>query len=107
MTALPAIDSQLLAKAAADYHSGPLAMLKGSFSGTPFKLYALEAAKGPDYLFLFLAPLLRLPRFALVALFVAGVSHVIRPWLDVRARLALLMVLWVLFYAFYFSAMPG
>ena len=45
MAHLPAIDPALVARAAEDYHRGPLAMLAGSFSGTPFKLYALEAAK--------------------------------------------------------------
>jgi hypothetical protein len=107
MAALPAIDPALIDCAAADYHHGPLAMLEGSFSGTPFKLYALEAAKGPDYSLLLLAPFLRLPRFLAVALFVGGVSQLLRRRLNVRRRLALLAALWVLFYAFYFSTMRG
>jgi hypothetical protein len=56
MASLPAIDPALIAKAAQDYQKGALAMLEGSFSGTPFKLYALEAAKDPDYSLLLLAP---------------------------------------------------
>lgn len=82
-------------------------MLAGSFSGTPFKLYALEAAKVSDYGLLIVAPIIRLPRFLLVALFVGGVSHFLSRWLDVRRRLGLLAASWVLFYAFYFTAMPG
>jgi hypothetical protein len=105
MAALPGIDPRLVARAAEGYHQGPLAMLAGSFSGTPFKLYALEAAKQPDYRLLLVAPLLRLPRFLAVALFVGGVSHLLSRWLDVRRRLILLGLLWVAFYAFYFSAM--
>jgi hypothetical protein len=107
MASLPAIDPALIARAAADYHRGPLAMLVGSFSGTPFKLYPLEAAKVPDYGLLFVAPIIRLPRFLLVALFVGGVSHFLSRWLNVRRRLGLLVVSWVLFYAFYFTVMQG
>ena len=107
MTALPAIDANLIARAAAGYREGPLAMLAGSFSGIPFKLSALEAAKRPDYSLLLLAPVIRLPRFLLVALFVGGVSKLLSRWFDVRRRLALLGVSWIAFYAFYFTAMPG
>jgi hypothetical protein len=107
MASLPAIDPGLIARAAADYHRGALAMLAGSFSGTPFKLYALEASKGPDYGLLLVAPFIRLPRFLAVAIFVGIVSRQLEPWLDVRRRLVLLLLLWVLFYAFYFSAMAG
>jgi hypothetical protein len=107
MAALPAIDAALIARAAEGYHEGPLAMLAGSFSGTPFKLYALEAAKRPDYWLLALAPFMRLPRFLLVAVFVGGVSKVLDRWLGVRRRLVVLVFAWVLFYIFYFTAMPG
>jgi hypothetical protein len=107
MAALPAVDPALIARAAAQYHEGPLATLAGSFSGTPFKLYALEAAKQHGYSLLLLAPFLRLPRFLAVALFVGALSDLMSRWLDVRQRLLLLSVLWVLFYTFYFSVMPG
>lgn len=106
MAALPAINSALISRAAEGYKQGALAMLAGSFSGTPFKLYALEAAKRSDYSLLPLAPFIRLPRFLLVALFVGGMSHFLKRWLDVRKRLALLALSWVVFYAFYFTAMP-
>jgi hypothetical protein len=107
MAKLPAIGPALIAQAATDYHRGALAMLAGSFSGTPFKLYALEAAKGPGYGLLLIAPFIRLPRFLTVALFAGTVSRLLEPWLNVRRRLAILAALWVLFYAFYFTAMPG
>src|SRR4051794_12293102 len=45
MASLPAIDANLIARASSGYRQGPMAMFAGSFSGTPFKLYALEAAK--------------------------------------------------------------
>jgi hypothetical protein len=107
MAHLPAVDRALIARAASDYHQGALTMLAGSFSGTPFKLYALEAAKGPDYRLLLLAPLIRLPRFLAVALFVGALSKGLSRWMDVRQRLVLLAMAWVVFYGFYFAFMPG
>ncbi len=107
MASLPAIDPALMARAAADYHRGPLAMLAGSFSGTPFKLYLLEAAKVPDYGLLFIAPIIRLPRFLLVALLAGSVSGFLGRWLSVRRRLGLLALSWLLFYGFYFTVMPA
>lgn len=107
MASLPAIGPALIARAADGYHQGPLAMLAGSFQGTPFKLYALEAAKRPDLWLLLLAPFIRLPRFLLIAAFVGGVSRLLSPRLDMRKRLTLLGLAWTLFYAFYFAAMPG
>ena len=106
MAALPGIDSPLIAEAAQSYHAGPLAILAGSFGGVPFKLFALEAAKEGSFLFLLLAPLVRLPRFLAIALFVGGTSRVLQRWMTVRQRLALLLALWVVFYGWYFSVMP-
>ena len=106
MAALPGIGPALVAEAADRFHKGPHAVLAGSFSGIPFKLFALEAAKEKAFGFLLLAPLLRLPRFLAVALFAGTISRALERRMNVRQRLALLAVLWVLFYAFYFSVMP-
>jgi hypothetical protein len=106
MAALPGIDPALIEEAARSYHAGPLAILAGSFSGTPFKLFSLEAAKEGSFLFLLLAPLVRLPRFLAIALLVGGISRFLQRWMTVRQRLTLLLALWVAFYAWYFSMMP-
>lgn len=106
MAALPGIDPSLVTEAARRYAEGFDAVLAGSFSGIPFKLFGLEAAKQGGLLFLVLSPLLRLPRFLAVALFVGGISHLLERWMTVRQRLALLLVLWTVFYAWYFSVMP-
>ena len=106
MAALPGIDAALVAEAADRFNHGPRAILAGAFSGIPFKLFALEAAKQDALGFLLLAPLLRLPRFLAVALFAGTVSRLLEGWMAVRQRLLLLAGLWVLFYAFYFSVMP-
>lgn len=107
MAALPGIDSGLVGEAADRYRHGPHAVLAGSFEGIPFKLFALEAAKGPSWAFLLLAPLLRLPRFVAVALLVGTLSRFLERWLTMRRRLALLLILWTAFYGWYFSVMPG
>jgi hypothetical protein len=107
MAALPGIDPALILEAAGRYARGFDAVLAGSFSGIPFKLFALEAAKQSGILFLILAPLLRLPRFVAIALFVGGVSHFLERWMSVRQRLGLLLVLWIAFYTWYFSVMPA
>ena len=107
MAALPGIDSALIAEAADRYAHGLHAVLAGSFSGIPFKLFALEAAAQGGIGFLLLAPLLRLPRFLAVALFVGGISHYLKRWMNVRQRLGLLLILWIVFYGWYFSVMPA
>jgi hypothetical protein len=107
MAALPGIDSALIAEAARRYAEGFDAVLAGSFSGIPFKLFGLEAAKQGGALFLVLSPLLRLPRFLAIALFVGGISRLLERWMTVRQRLSLLLVLWIAFYAWYFTVMPA
>jgi hypothetical protein len=107
MAALPGIDPALIKAAASAYHGGPLALLAGSFSGTPFKLFALEAAREHSIAILLLAPLVRLPRFLAIALFVGGVSRLLERWMTGRQRRFLLLFLWVAFYAWYFSVMPA
>jgi hypothetical protein len=107
MAALPGIDPALVSEAASLYAQGFDAVLAGSFSGIPFKLFGLEAAKQGGILFVLFSPLLRVPRFLAIAVFVGGVSHFLKRWMSVRQRLALLLVLWVAFYSWYFSVMPA
>lgn len=106
MASLPGIDGAMLAQSADHYRHGLQAVLAGSFEGIPFKTFALAAAKTPDWAFLLLAPLLRLPRFVGVALVSGGLSRLLERWLTMRQRLALLLLVWIAFYAAYFSAMP-
>lgn len=107
MAALPGIDWPLEVRAAGIFHEGPMAMLAASFGGVPIKLFALEAAKGGGLPLLLLAPLLRLPRFAAVAIFTGTISEFLSRWMGIKARLALLATLWAAFYAFYWSVMAG
>ncbi|WP_310468931.1 hypothetical protein [Sphingomonas sp.] len=104
MAMLPGIDQALIGEAADRYRHGLHAVLAGAFAGIPFKLFALEAAKDGSATFFLLAPLLRLPRFLLVAVFAGAISRGLSRWLSVRQRLVVLGVLWVAFYMFYFTA---
>lgn len=105
--ALPGIDPALIGEAADRYRHGPHAVLAGSFAGIPFKLFAMEAAKEGSWIFLLLAPLLRFPRFLLVALGVGALSNFLARWMTIKARLALLTACWLIFYAWYWSAMAS
>lgn len=110
IVALPAIDEALAAatreRLAAD---GNIAMLWGSISGVPYKLYALAAGSDgrPLLAFLLATPLARLPRFLFAAFGTAGLSFLLARRLGLRARLGLLAAFWLLFYSWYFWAMPG
>lgn len=109
VASLPAIDSAMIDSTAARFaEEGYRAMLSGSVSGVPYKLYALAAAgEGRSLLpFLLVTPLVRLPRFAGAALLAAGVSRLLSGHLSMRARLGVLASIWIAFYAFYFSVMP-
>lgn len=107
MAALPAIDPALIAEAAERYRRGFAAILAGAFSGIPFKLFALEAANGDGTAFLLASPLLRLPRFLLIAILAGGISAILQRRLTTRQRLVLLLALWGVFYAAYFALMPS
>ena len=110
MLSVPGIDEELTREVLRAWdEQGPLAMVWGSFSGVPYKLYAWAAADAwSHWIWLpafFLASILaRLPRFILVAV-VAG-------WIGPRMierfgkrRVWIAFVLgWSGFYALYWSA---
>ena len=110
VTALPGIDPALVAETARDFAaSGYMAMLIGSVSGVPYKLYALAAGVqgAPLIPFLLLSPLIRLPRFLAVALLAAALGRLASRRLGLCARLGALTAFWLLFYIVYFAVMPA
>lgn len=101
---LPAIAPGTIERASNEV-AGPnmgLAMLKGSLTGVPFKLYASEAgAIGAQLgLFLTLTPLVRLPRFIIAATFAAASRRWAPPAL-LAHKFKILAGFWVVFYAIY------
>lgn len=110
MIALPAIDAALVTESQARFaEDGYAAMFLGSLTGTPYKLYAAAAGSQGATLapFLILSALARLPRFLFAAIGAAWLSHALSGRLSMRGRLVLLAGFWLLFYAWYFWAMPG
>jgi hypothetical protein len=110
VAALPGIDEAMIAETAARFaKDGYWAMLEGSVSGVPYKLYVLAAAGAgrPLLSFLMLSVLFRLPRFLGAALGAAALSRLLARRLSMRFRLGLLGGIWLAFYAFYFSVMPA
>lgn len=106
---VPGITKGLVSEVAAGLAPAPFwAMLKGAFSGVPFKIFAVElGAAGQMSLFTFLplAALARLPRF-LVA--VAATHYVVRPALErfqPGLRPWLLVAAWTVFYILYLGHM--
>lgn len=107
---LPAIDSGMISDVRAQLQAGGLsAVLLAPLGGTPYKLYALEAADLHLSYFAFAAISIpaRLLRFALVALAVSGLNSALRTRLRLPWRRVLLIVFWVLFYAWYFHVMAA
>ena len=108
LSRLPGISPALIDSTAADYAAqGWKAMLKGSVSGTPYKLYAAAAAGENANALAFLAASLaaRLPRFMLVAALSGWIGKILRPRLSRCALTAAFFAFWILFYAAYFAAM--
>ena len=105
---IPAIDGEMLAGVRSQLATdGLLALFIGPLTGTPYKIYALEAAVlGLGYLpFLLVSVPARLIRFALVASVVAALNHALARRLQLRQRQGLLLASWVFFYLWYFHVM--
>lgn len=109
--ALPAISDAMIAHVGGEMHgaSWPLHLALGSFTGVPYKIYAAQAGVvgiSPALLLLASIPA-RLPRFLLSV----GLAELIRIGLARlgRERLAgrVIAIFWLLFYAAYWSLMPG
>jgi len=107
---VPAIGPEMLARVARELaDSGPLTVLLGPLSGTPYKVYAVQAgAMGTGLgVFLLISVPARLIRFVLVCLLTTGVSRLLQSSTDPRQRHLILASVWLLFYAIYFVRMSG
>lgn len=107
---IPAIDSAMLDDVRSQLETdGLVALFIGPLIGTPYKIYALEAAVLKlGYLpFLLVSIPARLIRFALVASIVAALNRGLARRLNFRQRQGLLLACWIAFYAWYFHVMGG
>ena len=106
---LPAIAPSTIARAGHEVSSPAfgLAMLKGSMTGVPFKLYASEAgAAGTSLIALaMLTPLVRFPRF-FIAVIGASLARRYVPAVFMAHKLKIMAGFWIVFYALYWSMAP-
>jgi membrane protein YqaA with SNARE-associated domain len=107
---LPAISHDLIVQVAGQLQSlGAAGVVLGGFTGTPYKLYAAQAASAGMGLPVFLgaSALARGLRFVLVALGVGLVARLLAARVGVTAMRRILAVAWIVFYAVYWSRMPN
>ncbi|MCK0097789.1 hypothetical protein MWU38_00195 [Qipengyuania sp. S6317L1] len=111
MLVLPGIDAALVAQTHDDWAlGGMIAMTIGSFSGVPYKLYALAAGStgagtGALALFALASIIARLPRFVLVALVAGWAGPRMVQRFGKRPVWTAFFMGWAAFYALYWSAM--
>ena len=86
---------------------GPWAVFVGPLTGTPYKLYALEAASAGFGLagFMLISVPARLLRFVIVVLVTHVVALGLRRFASLRTLQALHLVAWIAFYGWYFTVM--
>ena len=86
---------------------GPWAVFVGPLTGTPYKIYALEAASaGFGVLaFLLISVPARLLRFVLVVLLTSAIAMGLRRRMSIRTLQVLHLTAWAAFYAWYFTVM--
>ena len=87
---------------------GPWAVFVGPLTGTPYKIYALEAAGAGFGLFAFILVSVpaRLLRFVIVVLLTHAAATGLRRFTSTRTLQRLHLGAWVAFYAWYFTVMP-
>ena len=105
---IPAIDREMIERVHEQIVDiGPWALFVGPLTGTPYKLYALEAFGAGVGLFAFLLISVpaRLIRFVLVVLLTHAVAQGLRPHVGQKPLVWLHALAWGLFYAWYFYVM--
>lgn len=88
---------------------GYVAMLLGPLSGTPYKIYAAQSgALGLSFpVFMSMSVPARLPRFVAITLFTAYAAARLPARWSQRQRQGFILGVWAMFYAVYFTQMPG
>jgi len=105
---VPGIAPAMLERVASEVRTrGLLAVLLGPLSGTPYKVYAVEAARqGLSLAGLLLVTIpARGLRFVAVTALAAWLAHGMFPGLSTGTKLGVWAAAWILFYAWYFHAM--
>lgn len=107
---VPAISTEMVGRVREQLSTqGVVALMLGPLSGTPYKLYAVQAAGAGTSigLFLLVSVTARLTRFLLVTFVSNYALKGLTRWWPNLNRAGMLIIAWALFYAFYFSVMSG
>ena len=105
---IPAISEPMIASVQEQLDSrGIFALFVGPLVGTPYKIYALEAAGAGFGLLMFLAVSIpaRMMRFVIVTSVAAAGSHVLGKLVSARVIFVMHIIVWTIFYAWYFHIM--
>lgn len=105
---IPAISVEMIASVQEQLDSrGMFALFVGPLIGTPYKIYALEAAGAGFGLLLFLAVSIpaRMMRFVIVTTVAAAGSHVFGKLVSTHVLFIMHITVWTIFYAWYFHVM--
>ena len=108
LDAVPGISPAMLARVETELEAfGLRALFLGPLEGTPYKIYAVEAAASgvPLAAFLLVSIPARLLRFVAVTALAHGLARLFFARFSAAFRYAVLAVAWLLFYAAYFTAM--
>ncbi len=103
--ALPALDYRMIERVRSELaESGLVALFVGPLRGTPYKIYALEAAQlgfGLGFFLLVSVPA-RLIRFVLVSLAAAGLGRLLGQRLSLLQLRIVHVTVWTAFYTWFF-----
>jgi len=106
---IPAINSDMLTRVHSELSfQGPIAVLLGPLSGTPYKTYAIQAANADMNFIVFL--LISIPARLIRFTFVAAISYYVSQLISAKTKLDPIFIIlgaWFLFYLFYFTIMPS
>lgn len=105
---IPAISPGLISRVSSQVNDNGLwAVLLGPMKGIPYKIYAVEwgSREGSLATFMLISIPARYIRFFLAAVFARGIARLIEPLTHHRAatEVLILAVIWIGFYAFYFT----
>ncbi len=109
-TSIPAINEGMINNVRDQLqNSGLVALFIGPLVGTPYKLYALEAAQLGYGLFIFLLISIpaRLMRFIIVTIVSAAASRALNRFVGLRTLQVMHVCVWVAFYSWYFHVMSS
>lgn len=109
-TSIPAINEGMMNNVRDQLqNSGLVALFIGPLVGTPYKLYALEAAHLGYGLFIFLLISIpaRLMRFIIVTIVSAAASRALNRFVGIRTLQVMHVCVWVAFYSWYFHVMSS